>query len=279
MQYKSIFAYLSKPSRVPQVINIATTIAGKSAAHLIGCHVMVEPSIPVYDVRAADLMQPIIEQQKDLGKKNADTLKKLFETTARNKSISFGWDCDEYYYHDYSNEIIERVRGGDLVIVSQYDENDGQGWKNLPARIAINSGRPVLVVPFKGEYSGSFDNIVIAWNNSRESTRAIYDSLPILAQAQNIKIVAVTETSNQEKGHALRNILLALQRHGLTVEYEPLVADNSRVPDMLYSAIGAYKADLCVMGCYGRSRMREIIFGGVTKEILKSMPIPILLSH
>lgn len=279
MAYKTIIVYLSKPSRAPQIMNVAINLALQNSSHLMGCHVMPEPIIPMYDIRATGLMQPVIQQQQELYKKNAGVLKKEFETAVKGAKLNYSWNCDDNFYYNYSTVISERIRGADIAIVSQYQENDGEGWNNLPARLTINSGRPVLVVPYDGQFEGMFNNVVIAWNNSRESARAVFDALPILINSKNVKILSIHSDSDESPPHPHNNIGLALKRHGVEVIVDSPVANERSMSEILISESQDFGADLLVMGCYGRPRLQEFIFGGVTRDILKSMPLPVLMSH
>ncbi len=240
---------------------------------------MPEPVIPVYDIRASSLMLPIIEQQKELSRKNADIMQQAFKTAIGDSNLEHSWNCDDKFYQNYSTVISERIRGADLALVSQYQETDGEGWKSLPARLTINSGRPVLVIPHGGRHPVKFKAVIIAWNNSREAARAVFDAVPILKNAQSVKILSVHSANDDKVIQGQNNIVLALKRHGVEVMCERVIAKERSFSETLISESGDFDADLLIMGCYGRPRLQEFIFGGVTRDILNSMPVPVLMSH
>jgi nucleotide-binding universal stress UspA family protein len=147
-------------------------------------------------------------------------------------------------------------------------------------RLALGSGRPVLVVPYVGRYPEIGRNVVIAWKAGRESARAVFDALPILEQAEQVQILEI------EEGGRRRNVLAAdtsiaatLARHGIKPAVRTSVAGDISIGDEILSRIADMGADLLVMGAYGHSRMRELVFGGVTRHIAGHMTVPTLFSH
>jgi nucleotide-binding universal stress UspA family protein len=147
-------------------------------------------------------------------------------------------------------------------------------------RLAVAAGRPVLIVPNAGVYCGIGSRVVVAWNGRREATRAAFDALPLLQQAKDVKVLWIDPRSEDEDAGAFAatDLCTALARHGIACEAVAAASDGN-VGATLLSCATEHRADLLVMGCYGHSRLTELVFGGATRHILRHMTIPVLMSH
>jgi nucleotide-binding universal stress UspA family protein len=177
--------------------------------------------------------------------------------------------------------VLDHARSADLIIAGQADPDwEQSSLMDFPERLALESGRPTLVIPYVGRYREIGRNVVIAWKAGRESARAVFDALPILANAENVDILEVKE--RRDGGGSLApdtTIAASLARHGIKATVRTSVAGDIGIGDELLSRIADAGADLLVMGAYGHSRMREIIFGGATRHIFRHMTVPTLFSH
>jgi nucleotide-binding universal stress UspA family protein len=137
----------------------------------------------------------------------------------------------------------------------------------------------VVVVPYVQTKPVSLERVLVCWDGSRPATRAIADALPILRRAKAIDIVAVS--GERGKGSELvgTNMARHLARHGLTVALKRVSSGDVDVPSAIRAQVAETGADFMVMGGYGHSRLREFILGGVTRTILTSSTIPVLMSH
>ena len=179
--------------------------------------------------------------------------------------------------------ITLNARYADLLVIGQPDPADkrADGPVVSPGEVALECPRPVLVVPYIGVPAGFGQRILIAWNGSREASRAVADSLPLLKRAARVVVMAVNPVIDP-RGHGdLPGADLAayLAHHDVKVEVHP---DNGPVGDVaaeLLSRCADLEIDLLVMGAYGHSRAREWAFGGATRTVLRSMTVPVLLSH
>jgi nucleotide-binding universal stress UspA family protein len=151
---------------------------------------------------------------------------------------------------------------------------------DFPERLALESGRPVLVIPYVGRYREIGRNVVIAWKAGRESARAVFDALPLLAGAETVDILEIKE--RHDGGDSLApdtTIAASLARHGIKPTVRTSVAGDIGIGDEILSRVADAGADLLVMGAYGHSRMREMIFGGATRHLVRHMTVPTLFSH
>jgi nucleotide-binding universal stress UspA family protein len=147
--------------------------------------------------------------------------------------------------------------------------------------VIFESGRPVLVVPNQPARTGKFklDQVVVAFDFSRASARALADAMPVLKQAKQVTLLTVENEKAVERGHAPAEVKAHLARHGINVEIASVDAAGRKIGEVLTSYTETRRADLLVMGAYGTSRMREFVLGGATRSLLSEPPLPILLSH
>jgi nucleotide-binding universal stress UspA family protein len=169
----------------------------------------------------------------------------------------------------------------DLVVLGQADAQDAQtgalpgDW--VPAVIA-DSGKPCLVVPYAGSFDAVADKVLVAWKPTPEAARAATAALPLLRLASVICVAhqASGERADEDPCTALEHWLRV---HGVTARIEPRRLGAGDVGEALLSLAADTGAGLLVMGCYGHSRAREWVLGGVTRSVLRSMTLPVLMAH
>ena len=169
----------------------------------------------------------------------------------------------------------------DLVVVGQRAEDD-QGESGVPAdfveTVMMDSGRPVLAIPYIGMRTPPGEVILVAWKESRETARAVLAALPHLKAARQVHVVTWMDEAS---GPGQRYALLGeqLRRHGIAAELSNYGAEPGDVGAYMLSAAADLGADMIVMGGYGTSRTREWVLGGATRTILRSMTVPVLMVH
>lgn len=164
----------------------------------------------------------------------------------------------------------------DLTILGR---RDSQGPATvLPENVALSSGRPVLVVPGAGPFEAIGRRVVIAWDGSGAASRAVRDALPLMAGAEHITILSVTDPG---RGHDRPPAIPIgyLRDYGLHAEFEEIVDAEREIAATLLARCAELDADLLVMGAYGHSFLSEWILGGVTRDILQHATLPVLMSH
>ena len=145
----------------------------------------------------------------------------------------------------------------------------------------MQSGRPTLVIPYVGARAMPPNRVLVAWDGSREAARAVNDALPLLAGTQSVTILVVDPGSlrgrvGDQPGAALAT---PLARHGIKAEVRTAASGGLGVGDVIIGQVTDMGADLVVMGGYGHSRLRQLVMGGVTRGILRSMTVPVLMAH
>ena len=180
------------------------------------------------------------------------------------------------------DQLLWHTRHSDMVIVGQYNEHDhGFAPKTLVEQMMLESGRPVLVIPHVWKLATLGDRVMVAWDRKRESTRAVNDALPLLQQASLVELVAVTskKPAPDRKFDRCADLATHLGYHGITAVTNNLIARDIDIANLLLSIITDGDIDMVVMGGYGHARLRETVLGGVTKDLLAQMPVPVLMSH
>ncbi len=167
-----------------------------------------------------------------------------------------------------SLELASRL--ADVVVVSR-----GQG---IAGQLAITAQAPVLVVPddARGGLRFPLATACIGWDGGNEAAAALRSSVPILQGCGEVFVLAVTE---KQGGFAGLEALAYLSRHGVKAELVELARQGS-TEETLVRAVSEKRSDLLIMGAYGKSRMREYLFGGVTQYFLTEPSAPaLLLAH
>ena len=142
--------------------------------------------------------------------------------------------------------------------------------------VLIDSGRPALVLPHIARPPIRLDRVLVAWKPTRESARAVTAALPLLQQAASVTVVSFDEG---DEPVAEAGIVGYLRQHGVRSGFKREVASEISVGDQLLSLAADEQSDLLVMGCYGHGRAREWVLGGVSRTVIASMTIPVLMSH
>ena len=257
----------------PYAISIAETFDAHAAAIAFSY----EPVIPATIM--GGIPASLIEQQRADNDKAARDAVSTFETAAKRAGISFESRIMTASVPGAADTFGAMARRFDLSVIAQADSNKLAPEEVIVEGALFSSGRPVIVVPYIQKSGLKLDRVIVAWDASRNAARAVADALPLLAKANTIDVVIVASERPKSDEIAGADIGQHLARHGLNVEVKRIVATDTSVADTLLSHAADNGADLMVMGGYGHSRLRQFILGGVTRGILSSMTIPVLMSH
>ena len=169
----------------------------------------------------------------------------------------------------------------DLMVLGQKDPKDPYAV-DVPADfvedVLLQSGKPGLVIPYAGDYPTVGDNVLVAWKPSRECARAVAAAVPLMQRARNVQVVCWGE-DNFAPAETTFGIARYLQWHDVKAKVQRYPDEPDDIGDLLLSRASDHGSDLLVMGCYGHSRLREIILGGTTRAVLRSMTCPVLTAH
>jgi nucleotide-binding universal stress UspA family protein len=255
----------------------AVSMAKAYGAHVVGVAFVYEPVIP--GSLLGGIPTDLIEVQREENAKAAKTAVDNFEAAAKSSGVSAETRLLDASIAGASDLFGRIARRFDIAVVGQAPRDQGVSEELLIEGALFGSGRPVVVVPQIQSQPLKLDNVMVCWDGSRPAARAIGDAVPLLARAKAIEIVVVTGERDKSGEITGANMKRHLARHGINVDIKRIAVGSTDVQTAILAHAADTAADFIVMGGYGHSRLREFILGGVTRSILKSMPVPVLMSH
>ncbi|SAL82689.1 UspA domain-containing protein [Caballeronia terrestris] len=279
MSYKSIAVHLDTSKRAHARLEIALRLARDFEAELTGVFAIFMPVPQPMCVMAGSA--DYYAAHEETRARHAGAIERLFRAEAVRAEVPGRWV--EAREHDEPS-VSRYGRCADLVIAGQDDPSDPESFiaDHFIEDLVMESGRPVLLVPYAGEFPTIGTRVMLAWDGSREATRAVHDALPFLQRARQVTVVTVNELSTRSLASQIpgAEIALTIGRHDVKVEVNAIEgAHDASIGDVLLSRASNLGADLLVMGAYGHARWRELVLGGATRTLLKSSTLPLLLSH
>lgn len=174
--------------------------------------------------------------------------------------------------------VTEASRSADLVILGQDGGEGAEVPHALVERVILNSGRPVLVIPYIGDYASVGKRPMIAWNHSPAAARALHDALPLIAGATAARVVSFAANPNEDRDFGA-DCIAHLADHGVTARYDLMITEEIGVMDLLLNRAADEGTDLLVMGAHMPGGIIGFKTGGGTRHILAHMTVPVLMSH
>ena len=272
MAIKNILLHIDRDERNGARSDLAIGLAQEHEAHLVGLFAYAGPAM-TYAYGEAYVAQEIVRRHEQEASEAAAALRAEFERRAANAALSHEWRMEEEKGH---TTLAVQARYADLVVVGQTDPDTGGRAYNLAEEVMMASGTPTLAVPYAGVFESVGKRVMVAWNGSRESSRAVRDALPLLEAADQVIVYSVNPDHDHIPG---AEIATHLARHGINTDAKHTVASGIDIGDAILGAVSDNAVDLLVMGAYGHTRFREFVLGGATRHILHHMTVPTLLSH
>lgn len=280
MTHKVILAVLDNSKHVPGVVSVAADLAQRTGAHLVG----------LYAVHAGagshELQDPLLSARIEVHARKLDEQARRSEGAFQQYTQAVLGDKAEFRRADQDSlsAVVVNARYADLVVIGQRDpEEPNTGVPgSIVERAVLAVGRPMLVVPYYANaYPNLGRNVLVAWNGSRESVRAINDAMPLLQRAERVVVMAVNPNGGRRDHGEMpgADLALYLARHDVKVEARASVALEIGAGDELLARASDMGIDLLVMGAYGHSRLQELVMGGVTQTMMEHMTVPVLMSH
>jgi len=270
---KQIAVHVDGGAHDTSVLRLSAALAARFGAGLEAVFANVPPFIPASI--DAILTPQIIEAQQAIYRKRAETAKAALAAIALPNGKPVWTEVDGLP----SDVVVARARYADLAVLAQPspDESDAATDYDLAADVVMSLGRPVLMVPYAGNFLDAGKRILVAWNGTRESARALADALPFLVAASEVTVLTVNPAAEAARLEA--DLKKWLDAHGVRGKIRAAHTKEITAGDALLSAAADLSADLIVMGGYGRPRLRELILGGVTHDMFRHMTVPVLMSH
>jgi nucleotide-binding universal stress UspA family protein len=257
--------------------NFAVSVAEAFSAHVLAVAFAYEPEIP--GTVMGGIPPEFLDAQRTQAENQARAEIERFQKVASRAGISSETRMFNANVGRAASDLGRMARRFDLAVLGQTQRDDPTPVETVNETVLFDSGRPVLFVPFIQTQGLKLDRVMLCWDGSRAATRAIADSMPLLHKAGTVEIVIVGDKPSRSDEIPGADLGAHLARHGLKVEVKRLTAVDIDVASMLLSYAADSDADMMVMGGYGHSRLREFVLGGVTRALLESMTVPVLMSH
>jgi len=269
---KTILLHIHEDSGMESRLQVALDLARAHDAHLT-CVQATAQFVPVsYITLGAEYYTNV--DMADLHEAD-EQLREKIEKHLRQEDVSWDWRAA---LGDAAFLLIQYSTLADLVVLSQSRDQAGPIVRPLPIAgdVAVHAHCPVMVVPVSQTSFDSSQPIVVGWNGSGEAARAVRSTLPILRMAADVHVTSVDET-HRDFPQAEASVYLA--RHGIQSELHQLDQNGESPSQVIRKFAQERGAGAIVMGAYGHSRLRETLFGGVTRDLLSHCEIPMIMVH
>lgn len=279
MAIKDLAVCYNGSSNAKTALGFAVQMAKKYDAALTGFYVGTPVSFEGEVMRwvSKDVMASLEQAQDQIGQSMAESFQAEIE------AAGFTGPTDWLAASGQPNGLIARAaRYFDLMLIGQFSEAD-QDKRHVRAEdLVTRAGPPMVIVPAGYAVRPFQEYAVVAWDGSRVAARALSDAMQILETKKRLDLVTVGAKGGAAKtgeGPAGLDILRHLERHGIEARGVALTASRDGVGPTLLDYCRQEQPDVLVMGAYGHARLREDIFGGVTRHVLRNTPVPLLMAH
>jgi nucleotide-binding universal stress UspA family protein len=292
MSYRTILVPVGQPDNAQSALEAAFLVARRFAGHVHGLHVLPDLTNPATHALVGTRMTAE-EAQSDFTRFRASAervlqremteLKRLFKETAARAGAaeqpqpsaadrpSSSWE----EVTGFESELVARLgRIFDLTVIARRGPH-GSSHDTVQAAL-LDTGRPMLLAP-PGVPGSLGDAVLLAWNASPQAARAVASALPFLGKAGRVAVMSVGNGPEPEPTAA--DLAGALAWHGIDAQARHIEQGSRRVRDILLAEAKAMAADLLIIGAYSHSRLRQVVFGGVTEHMLDHAEIPVLMAH
>jgi nucleotide-binding universal stress UspA family protein len=279
MDYKTILVHLDAGPRRTERLELALALADRHDAHLVGLFALSAASMPSYIGTDASAMLKVAQERRRVDAA-AEAETQFRAAAARYGAVKAEWRVSSA---DAAAAVRLNARYSDLVVAGQREAGTEERTgiaTDFVEEVILSCGRPVLLVPYAGRFREPGKTALVAWNASTEAARAVADALPLLKHAERVEVVVFEDRSAADHGeNPGADAALYLARHGVksTMSHYGLV--DLDVGSQILNRASDISVDFIVMGAYGHSRLRELVLGGVTRTLLESMTVPVLMSR
>lgn len=279
MPLRTLLVHLDRDARCAARVELAIRLAQQHGAHLIGLAATGVLRLPVMMETSLRGWPDVAERLQQDQRERAQAWLEAFKTQVAAAGLS---DAEGLLVKaEAEDAVVRHGRLSDLVVLSQDNPQDrGAGLApDFPQHVFMQTGRPVLLLPRAQPVKTVGTRVVVAWSGTRESARALADAMPLLQAAQQVVVLNIDRPDEAGVSRLeLNELAHALQRHGVKAECVQ-VSTREDFGDTLLLRAAGFDADLIVMGGFGHARWAEMVLGGVTRTVLSTATVPVLMSH
>lgn len=270
MSLKNLMVHLDQGERTAARLALAVSLARQHKARLIGAFGQRAQALQV-GVVASWPSQAYVEAR--------DASKAAFEKATAGLPEAEWHDINRGSDVEVLRHVIDLARHADLVILGQHDERvKAHVPEELVLEVILDSGRPVLVMPYAGNFTEVGKHPLIAWNNAREAAHALCDALPLIDACDEAMILSFA-ARREDAETSCDEVVRHLATHGIKAKAEVMLVQDFGIMDMLLNRITDRGADLLVMGAHGHIGFPFVSRGAGTRYILRHMTVPVLMSN
>lgn len=276
MAFKEVIVQAGSGAADAARMSLAADLAHRSGGSLTGV-LVTPPPITAYlgGLEGASLsglsLTDLADQQSQEFQKEAQKTQAALAAAAKTSGLTPAFTT---VAGDSRAGLVALARQADLIVLPSPDESGGEP---SPEEIAMTCGGPCLFVHAAWTSAPVGKRILVAWNGSRESARALKDALPLLHDADHIDVLVIDK---DEGTHDAENTLPAyLAKHAMTAQVHRVSSVDHPVGDVMLRQAARLDSDLIVMGLYGHARMQEMVLGGASRHILRHARMPLFVSH
>jgi nucleotide-binding universal stress UspA family protein len=273
---KDIVVNLNVGAKANSASDYAISVAAALDAHLTGIVFLHGPIVPV---SRAGYVPPELELIERHNQAAVEAARESFTAACARAGIKAEPLTLSASLVSAGDQFGLIARRFDLAVVGQAEPETNAVEENIVEAALFDSGGPVIIVPYIQKAPLKLDHVMLCWDGGRAAARAIRDAIPFLRRAGRIEVVIVTNERGKQDQIERADIGAHLARHGLNVAVKRMPLGDVDVADMLLSHAADEGVDFIVMGGYGHSRLREFVLGGVTRSMLRTMTVPVLMSH
>lgn len=281
MGYKTILAVMDTTQNAGKLGDFAASLARTYSSHVVGLHMESFATVPL--VAPMEMPDPAtVQAVQEVAHQETSDVESIFRGRMSAENISSEWRSFVSSVGYSSNTAMQSARCADIVIARQSTSSPTSDSRADLDNFLYESGRPVLLVPHVLDQPKPIKRVLVAWNGSREATRATFDALPFLTDAESVEVFSVGAAEDDEKSASLAGSEIAstLARHGINVTVTSAEKTHGLSAEKaIEQRLSDHSIDLLVMGAYGHSRWWEMLFGGVTRSLLDKMTALTLLSR
>ncbi|NTF07309.1 universal stress protein [Agrobacterium rubi] len=281
MGYKTILAVMDTAENAHKLEGFVVSLANDFSAHVVGLHMETFATIPL--VAPMEIPDPAtVQAVQEVAHEETTEVARIFKQTMAAGGVSHEWRSFMASVGYASSSALQSARCADIVIARQPNSSALSDSRGDLDNFLYESGRPVLLVPHTLTQPKPVRRVLVAWNGSREATRAVFDALPFLIAAESVEIFSfgADDSDDDAKPPAGNDLASTLARHGINVTVTSQEkAQGVSAKSAIESRLADNSVDLLVMGAYGHSRWWEMLFGGVTRTVLDKTTALTLLSR
>ena len=270
MDFKDLLVHIDDSHQCVARLDLAIKLARDYKAHLTGLYVVTHTQYT---------------PQSESKKRKVTEAEAIFRLKTGEADISAEWLVADWATVgvDMVEILNAHAHQKDLIIVGQTEQvgQEGDVPPDLPERVVLGSGRPVLVVPYAGTFKTLGERVIVAWKAGRASARAINDAFPFLKNAKEVYVLSIQAAGDKQMAERSPDgdICANLKRHNIMAKEEIIPTEGNPVANILMNFAWDHGCDLVVVGAYAQSSSNKLYLGPVAKHLLNNMTLPVLMSH